>query len=53
MHSLGSVPLTLLLLLTLQCVVEMGMPMLEASKTVRAEEISMVNPEEGVMGVKS
>merc|ERR1719383_72668 len=38
---------------TLQCVVEMGMPTLEASKTVRADEISMVNPDDGVMGVRS
>lgn len=38
---------------TLQCVVEMGRPALEASKTVKAEPISMVNPEEAVTLVRS
>ena len=38
---------------TLQWVVEMGMPIFEASRTVKADEISIVNPEDGVMGVRS
>lgn len=38
---------------TLQCVVEMGRPTLEASSTVQADPISMVKPEEAVTLVRS
>lgn len=38
---------------TLQCVVEMGRPILEANSTVQADPISIVKPEEAVTLVRS